>query len=145
MVVDASVAIKWVVEERDSEQAVSLFQARLYAPDLLIAECANVLWKKVRRGELTIAEASVAAMVLETADVEFVPMRHLIKRAVEIAVAMAHPAYDCLYLALADTMGCEFVTSDDRLHAKARLQGYAARVVRLADAAGPPDLRPTTP
>ena len=52
-VVDASFAIKWVVDEAHTTQALLLRRHRLIAPDLLIAECANVLWKKVRRGELT--------------------------------------------------------------------------------------------
>jgi predicted nucleic acid-binding protein len=48
-VIDASVAIKWLVDEPGTAAALSLRRHRLLAPDLLIAECANVLWKKVRR------------------------------------------------------------------------------------------------
>ena len=80
--VDASVAVKWVVGEAGSDAAVLLRESRLFAPDLWIAECANVLWKKVRRAELTAAEAEVAAMALESADVEMVPTRPLMARAV---------------------------------------------------------------
>jgi predicted nucleic acid-binding protein len=50
-VIDASVAIKWVVRETGTQEALSLRQHRLVAPDLLVAECANILWKKVRRKE----------------------------------------------------------------------------------------------
>ena len=56
-VVDASVAVKWVVEESDSVQARSLSRARLEAPDLLPVECANILWKKERIGDLTKEQA----------------------------------------------------------------------------------------
>ena len=52
-VVDASVVIKWVVEEDGTPEALDLRQkGRLIAPELLVAECANILWKKVERDEL---------------------------------------------------------------------------------------------
>jgi predicted nucleic acid-binding protein len=47
LVIDASVAVKWVVEEPGTQEALLLRQHRLLAPDLLVAECANILWKKV--------------------------------------------------------------------------------------------------
>jgi predicted nucleic acid-binding protein len=46
-VIDASVAVKWVLAEPDSVQALALRQHDLAAPELLVAECANVLWKHV--------------------------------------------------------------------------------------------------
>ena len=46
LVIDASVAIKWVVAEPDSQTALALFRHRLFAPDLLVAECANALWEE---------------------------------------------------------------------------------------------------
>ncbi len=48
LVVDASVVIKWVIEETGTQDALALRRHRLLAPDLLIPECANILWKKVR-------------------------------------------------------------------------------------------------
>jgi Hydantoinase B/oxoprolinase len=62
---DASIAVKWVVPEHSSERAPLLHDYGLVAPDLLFAECANILWKKVRRGELTKEEADIAAQTLE--------------------------------------------------------------------------------
>ena len=56
-VIDASVAIKWVVDEPGTEQALLLRRHHLVAPDLLVPECANILWKKIRRGELSEAQA----------------------------------------------------------------------------------------
>jgi hypothetical protein len=49
LVIDASIAIKWVIEEEGTKEALALRSRALSAPDLLIAECANILWKKVRR------------------------------------------------------------------------------------------------
>jgi predicted nucleic acid-binding protein len=78
-VIDASVAIKWVVDEPGTEQAVVLRRKRLFAPDLLIAVCANILWKKVRRRELSDAEAILAARLLHRADIQLEPMRRLLE------------------------------------------------------------------
>jgi predicted nucleic acid-binding protein len=53
LVVDASVEIKWVIAERGTAEALSLRRRnRLFAPELLVAECANVLWRKARLKEL---------------------------------------------------------------------------------------------
>ena len=58
LVIDASIAIKWVVEEDGTPLALALRQkAKLIAPDLLVPECANILWKKVQRNELVKEEA----------------------------------------------------------------------------------------
>ena len=56
-VVDASVAIKWFIDEPDSAEAAFLLRHPLSAPDLLAPERANVLWKKVTRAELSLDEA----------------------------------------------------------------------------------------
>ena len=60
LVVDASVAVKWLVAEQDSPAAVRLIEAghELHAPRLLAAEVTNVLWRKARIGELERRDAS---------------------------------------------------------------------------------------
>ena len=116
LVIDASVAIKWVIEEGGTREALALRKGhRLIAPDLLAAECANILWKKVQRGELTAQEAELAAKLLQRADVELMPMRAMLPAALRLAIALEHPAYDCLYLALALERAAQFVTADERL------------------------------
>lgn len=114
-VVDASVVIKWVVSEPETALALALRQHRLSAPDLLVAECANILWKKVRRNELTGDQAVFAARLLDRADIELVPARGLTEAATSLAVALDHPAYDCLYLSLSERSGRPLVTADTRL------------------------------
>lgn len=133
-VVDASVAIKWVIDEPGTQQALLLHRERLSAPDLLVPECSNILWKKVRRGELSADEAIFAARLLQRADVELQPMRRLWEPATRFAVALDHPAYDCTYLALAQALSCALVTADERLYRKLRSVRAAPDVVRLADA-----------
>jgi predicted nucleic acid-binding protein len=121
VVVDASVAVKWIVAEEGSRQALALRRVRhLTAPDLIVAECANILWKKVRRNELTADEAAFAARLLQKSNVDLRPMRGLLEAATRLAAELDHPAYDCVYLALARMEGTRFVTVDDRLLHKIR-------------------------
>lgn len=118
-VIDASVAIKWVIYETDSADAV-LVQEKLplAAPDLIIAECANILWKKARRGELEHGEAVTAARILQQSDVEILPTRHLMEPTIRLTFDLDHAAYDCVYLALAISNNRPLVTADDRLRRK---------------------------
>lgn len=138
LVIDASVAVKWVIEEAGTTQALALRRRALAAPDLLIAECANILWKKVRRNELSEREAALAAGLLARADIELVAMRPYLEAAVRIASALDHPAYDCIYIALAEAEGLRFVTADTSLVRKAGMEAsgrYAGRVLGSGDAA----------
>jgi predicted nucleic acid-binding protein len=73
------------------------------------------LRKKVRRGELSPDEAEVGARLPARADIELVPGRALLDRAMRLAVRLDHPAYDCMHLALAQTAGNPFVAADGRL------------------------------
>ena len=114
-VIDAGVAMKWVVEEPGTPDALALRgRFRLIAPDLLVAECANVLWKKVQRGELCRPEALLAARLLQAADIELMPTRTLLEVAAQLAIDLQHPAYDCVYLAVAIANDCRLVTADER-------------------------------
>jgi predicted nucleic acid-binding protein len=138
LVIDASVAIKWVIEEEGTPEALALRGRALAAPDLLVAECANSFWKKVRRRELSEREAVFAAGLLARANIELMPMRPYFKAAVGIAVELDHPAYDCIYLALAEVEGVPFVTADDRLVRRVErkaLARYAGRVLHLSNVA----------
>lgn len=137
-VIDASIAVKWVVDEDGTLEALSVRKHALVAPDLLIPECANILWKKVRLGELTADEAGFAARLLARADIDLAPMRPLMENATRIAMTLDHPAYDCIYLALAETRSMPFVTADERLLRKVRLDPsgrFSARVIGLGEAA----------
>jgi predicted nucleic acid-binding protein len=131
-VIDASLAIKWVIDEPGTREALSLRRHRLLAPDLLVAECANILWKKVRRKELSEDEAVLAARLLARADVEFAPMRALLEPATRLALALDHPAYDCTYLALAQLRGCDFVTADEALAQKMLPVGLTMKIIPLS-------------
>ncbi len=141
LVIDASIAIKWVIEEEGTPQALTLLrEAKLLAPELLVAECANILWKKARRNELSREEALLAARLLQTAAIELVPTRFLLAAATRIAIELDHPAYDCLYLALAIENDCRFVTADERFLRKlgGRRSRFRTKAVLLTETAGKP-------
>ena len=138
LVIDASVAVKWVIEEEGSKEALALRGLALTAPDLLIAQCADIVWKKVRRSELSEREAAFAAGLLARADIDLVAMRPYLETAVRIALALDHPAYDCVYIALAEAEGLRSVTADATLVRKVARQAsrrYTDRVLGLTDAA----------
>lgn len=141
-VVDASVAVKWVVEESGSAEALEVLECRpLSSPDLLIAECTNILWKKVKRSELDRDEAIMAARLIQQSDVEILPTRALMERALELAVKLDHAAYDCIYLSLAFENDWSFVTADERLVRKlkqASQERFNTKVLSLTEAANSP-------
>jgi predicted nucleic acid-binding protein len=139
LVIVASIAVKWVVEEDGTPAALALRQkAKLIAPDLLVPECANILWKKVQRDELSTEEALLAARLLQGAEIELLPTRALLEAAARFAIELDHPAYDCLYLAVAIKNDCRFVTADKGFRRKlgqARRGQYRDRVIALTEAA----------
>ena len=132
-VVDASVAGKWVVEESGSGQARMLAGARLEAPDLLAVECANILWKKARIGDLDARQARERLDALLEAPVALTPSRDLLGPALGLALELEHPVYDCLYLALALARGVPLVTADERLAKAVRKRKRAVRVTLLSE------------
>jgi predicted nucleic acid-binding protein len=134
-VVDASVVVKWVIDEAGTSQALKLRRHVVSAPDLLVAEYANIVWKKLHRSELTLAEASLAIGLLVRADIELVPMRSLARRAVDLSMLLDHSAHDCMYLALAETAKRPFVTADVRLLRKLAMERAAARLITAIDLA----------
>jgi len=114
-VVDASVAVKWVVQEDGSDRAQLLSRVDLESPDLLWIECANILWKKVRVGDLDGREAAGRLELLHRPPVALVPSRELLGSALQLALDLKHPVYDCVYLALAVRRQIPLVTADRHL------------------------------
>lgn len=117
-VIDSSTVLKWLVSEADSDTALLLRERyHFLVPELLIAECANVLWKRVRREEMTAEAAAFAVRLLQLQPDNFVftSMISLADSALELAVSLEHPIYDCLFIALAVRERCPFITSDEKL------------------------------
>lgn len=132
IVVDASVALKWVIREPDSAAAERVLERfRLAAPELLAVECANALWLQVRRRLMSPAEARAALADLLAVDVDYEPDHGLAASALSLAGDLDHPAYDCLYLALALERGALLVTADRRFASAVRAHPFHADRVRL--------------
>ena len=121
--IDASVGIKWVLPERDSEAARELRDrlidsgTLIYVPDLFWIETANVLWRLTRDKERRLEEADARALlaVLRTAPLMIEPVGPLADRALEIACATGATAYDAAYVATAELRGARLWTADERL------------------------------
>jgi predicted nucleic acid-binding protein len=135
MVIDASVAIKWVVPEVGSEAAADLLGRELWAPSFWLAEAVNALLKKARCGEITQDEARLRAQDLADAPIEPIELPILLPSAMRMAGELGHSIYDCFYLAAALLRDTTLVTADRRFVAKIAGHPYlAARVASLGEA-----------
>ncbi|HEY2932418.1 MAG TPA: type II toxin-antitoxin system VapC family toxin [Acidobacteriota bacterium] len=118
-VVDASVVIKWFVPEVHSEAACRLLSLphQYFAPDLIFAETANTIWKKIRRGELSAEHGNKLVKDIGRVAVEILQCRVLTEDAFDLANATGCTVYDTLYLALAIRLQTRMITADARLAA----------------------------
>ncbi len=121
-VLDASVALKWVLPESDSDKAIRLrddfrnASVELLAPDVFPTEVGHALARAERRQLIPRPQGALfLADVLSTIPRLFPSYPGLIIRAFAIASQMRIGVYDCLYVALAEREGCELITADDRL------------------------------
>ena len=133
LVVDTSVAVKWYIPEPGGEHALALRVTGndLVAPDLLVAEFGNVVWKKVRRGELDSAEAAeIADAFVRACPVRLRPSLPYSSLALDLALRYERSVYDALFLAVAVADGGSYVTADERL-VNALAHGDLTPVVRL--------------
>ena len=125
IVVDASALVR-IIE--GAEAAAPLQEAVLkadlvLAPELMLTEVANALWRLQRAGQLEVDGLQRRlSRAVELVDV-IEPDRHLQAEALALACHLDHPVYDCLYLALARREAAVLVTADQRL------QQLAARVL----------------
>jgi len=129
VVVDASIAVKWLVEEVYTEAAVGLVDSwaqqgvQLAAPYLMPVEVANALFRKVAHRELSSDTATLLLDRLMAIGIALREPRGLHIRAMELAFQLHQSAvYDAHYLALAEIMGCELWTADERFFRTASAQ-----------------------
>ena len=117
VVVDTSLAIKWILEEPDSDKADILLvewskkRKEILVPALLIYEIANALFQNVRNGEITLEQ-----LLRKKLKVDFPRTPDLSIRAIELTHSFSLQAtYDPHFLALAEREGCELWTADKRM------------------------------
>jgi predicted nucleic acid-binding protein len=133
LVVDASIAVKFVVQEHDSALVDRLLMSPepLVAPDWLLVESASTMWKKVARSELLMLHAERNLEALPDFFARLYPSAELIGDALRLAFRLHHSVYDCLYLALARREGCNLVTADRKFHGVLAAQGLDSQVELL--------------
>ncbi len=117
-VVDASVAIKWYVPEIYEQEATRLQQSgdELHAPELILPEFGNIIWKKVSRQDITEKEGQKIVAEFSKTKLVFHPHASTIKSAFTGAMMTNQTVYDWTYMALALSLGCQFVTADERFY-----------------------------
>lgn len=132
-VVDASVVVKWFVPEIHSDAARRLLELphQYVAPDLLFAETANTIWKKIRRRELTAEQGRQLVADIGRIAVETVSCRALAEDAHALANMTGRTVYDAMYVALAVRLNTRSITADDRLEAALKSVPAVARHIQL--------------
>ena len=138
LIVDASIAVKWAVDEDGHGDAVALVLAghELLVPDFVFVEVGNALWKKVRRSEIDFDQAIAAAREIRIAFSELLPTVELTDRALAIALELNHPIYDCVYIAAAEEHDALLVTADKRLVKAVAATQFAGLAIALGEANG---------
>lgn len=118
--IDASVAVKWFVVEVYSSEARHILTAyedgkfSFHAPDILIAEFANTIWKKQLFQQLAPGDAADILAAFDSLSFVFTPSRVLIRKAYELAIDSRRSVYDSLYLALSARENAQLVTADEK-------------------------------
>lgn len=120
-VIDCSVAVKWVLQEAGTDEAVRLLsmhrlgEISLIAPDLLLAEAASLLARKVRRKQLPRDHAVSAFGFIRRSTIQIFDALSLLESALSLSLHQYMSVWDSVYLALAVEKSCPFVTADQRL------------------------------
>lgn len=133
-VVDASVLVKVYVPEVHSEPAIRFFsdEHELIAPDLMLAEFGNIIWKKsALLGELTEAETKTIVAAAQGLPLGYYYTNGLLPHAMQIALAAKRTVYDSLYIALAESEACQFMTDDRKLQQSLQSTSLASFVTLI--------------
>jgi len=135
LVVDASVAVKWLVPEGHADAARRILSPNheLLAPDLIWAEVGNVIWKKWRRGEVPGHAAGDLLQDFRRYPVQTFASRALMSTAWGLAERYRRSFYDSLYLALAASAECPLVTADLKLYNQLKAGPFAESLVWVED------------
>lgn len=133
-VVDTSVVVKIYVPEAHSERSSLFFSDghELIAPEIMLAEFANVLWKKsTLLGELTEAEATNIVAAAQLLPLGYYFTAGLLPHALRIAMATKRTVYDSLYIALAESEECKFMTDDRKLYQSLQSTSMASYITLI--------------
>ncbi len=137
--VDAGVALKWLVDETLREEAMGLIDWRiaLHAPHSILDEIGDLAWRRLRRGEIDTAHARhIVQRMPDYFDVLH-PPQAMGAAALETALRLGLPLRDGIYLACGRGLGLPLITADERLLEAVAQTSFASQVMRLADFAAP--------
>ncbi len=141
IVVDASVGVKWFLPEVHAPEARSWRHGadELHVPaSFFDLEIANILWKKVRRAEVSRKDADLILGQLPSLPVRRHAEAPLLVPAFDLANRTERTVYDCLYLALAVQLGGRMVTADGRLYRGIAATPLAPSIVWVANVPAAP-------
>jgi predicted nucleic acid-binding protein len=138
LVIDSSVALKWIVEEVDSDIArrLMLSDHALACPEFALAEIANGLRCKERMAVLSPDAVIRAIDALPRFFAVLLSTQSLISDAMKLSQAIDHSVYDCLYAVASRALVAPLVTADAKFVAKLAPTLHAANTVRLSDWTG---------
>lgn len=130
-VIDASALLKYIFREDGWSVVNDLLLEGCIAPELILKECANGLWRRVLKGDITRDFASkVLDRLIHEEIVKVVPQAGLLPKALEIAADRKTTVYDALYIVLAKEKGIELITSDEQQDEVAKTVGIRPILVR---------------
>jgi predicted nucleic acid-binding protein len=131
VVLDASAVAKLLIEEPGSDvvRGIVATEPHRLAPELLVAEVGNMLWRRMRNGTTPVAAADRLMRAVPRAVTSLEALAPLSQDALEIALRHNHPIYDCFYVALARRESSALVTADRRLAQLAAVEGVEARLI----------------
>jgi predicted nucleic acid-binding protein len=116
-VLDASAAVAIAMNLPESFKFQSLLESSdlVIAPDLLVAEVSNAIWKYVKAGVIDVEEGERALEratgIVDTYETSLI----LYKESYSLSVSHLHPVYDALYLVLARRHNAVLATLDKRM------------------------------
>lgn len=115
LVVDSSAIVELLIEpgERGEWVAKQVLGKRLFAPDLMHYEAANILRREELRGSIDSTTAAMAYRDLLDMDIHLEPFSVLANRVWELRGGIT--SYDAAYVAVAEWRNAPLLTADDRL------------------------------
>jgi predicted nucleic acid-binding protein len=135
VVLDASVVVRWVVDEAGTPEAVALLESDFswIAPRLMLTEAASALRRKVVdeviEPEIAIQALDTIIQAVQDGVVRLMEDERIVSAALMVALDVRHKIPDCVYLALAEREGAAIATADDKLAKLARARGVPVHKV----------------
>lgn len=138
IIADASMAVKWVIAENQSQIAYQLLEQdyEIIAPDFILIEVANILWKKNRKNEIPTEDLYETYDALYSSIHQYRSVFPIYTRILELSYELDHPVYDCVYLALAEQEQSIVVTADQRFCTSVKNSKYNHLICMIENTPG---------